>query len=67
MRGRDEDLIRALDAIESDMRRLESRIFGIRKLLRERIDPHRQRRDLGYWPDEDNGELRPSATQDAGR
>lgn len=59
MRYDDAKLIQLLDEIESDMRRLEYRVHAVRAQLRERVDPHHRRRDLGYWPDQDTGELRP--------
>ena len=46
---RDEEIIRALDRIEADMRSLESRIFSVRSALRKRIDPLKRRQDLGLW------------------
>ena len=49
----DEQIIRALDEIEARMRQLEHRAFAIRGALRQRIDPHKRRTDLGYWPDEE--------------
>lgn len=48
----DEEIIRTLDRIEADLRRLEHRCYSIRAALRQRIDPRRRRRDLGYWSDE---------------
>src|SRR6185369_2625345 len=44
----DEQITRVLDAVEADMRRLESRINSVRAVLRDRIDPYHRRRDLGY-------------------
>lgn len=49
----DERIIQELDRIEADLRRLESRCFALRSALRERIDPYKRRKDLGYWPDEE--------------
>jgi hypothetical protein len=46
---RDEEIIRAIDRIEADLRGLESRLFSLRSALRERIDPQKRRKDLGYW------------------
>ena len=57
---RDEQIIRALDETEAELRRMEHRLFRLRAALRERIDPHKQRKDLGYWPDEDGAGLRPA-------
>ena len=55
----DEQITRVLDAVEADMRRLESRINSVRAVLRDRIDPYHRRRDLGYWEGEEGPGLRP--------
>lgn len=47
-----EDIIRDLDRIEADLRHLEHRCFAVRAALRERVDPFKQRKDLGYWHEE---------------
>ena len=48
----DDQIIRALDEVEARMRQMEHRIFACREALRDRIDPHKRRKDLGWWPDE---------------
>lgn len=55
----DEQIIITLDHIEADLRMLEHRCLVIRLALRKRVDPYKRRTDLGYWPDQDTGELRP--------
>lgn len=55
----DERIIQWLNETEAQLRTLEHRLFSIRRALRQRIDPHKQREDLGYWPDEDAGGWRP--------
>lgn len=59
MKYSDEQLIKMLDDVEADMRRLEHKVFAVRAQLRERVDPYHRRTDLGFWPDQDKGELRP--------
>ena len=48
----DEQIIRMLDEVEADLRRHEHRLYRVREALRERVDPYKQRNDLGYWEDE---------------
>jgi hypothetical protein len=55
----DTEIIRTLDIIEANLRMLEHRCYRIREVLRKRIDPMKKRQDLGYWPEDDNGTLRP--------
>jgi hypothetical protein len=53
----DEQMIRTLDQIEAELRRLEHRCFAVRSALRTRIDPCNRRKDLGYWPDEERTDV----------
>jgi len=53
-----EQMIRTLDRVEADLRGLEHRVQSVRAQLRQQIDPHKRRKDLGYWPDENESTLR---------
>ena len=56
-----EKIIQLLDQTEADLRMLEHRLFSLRSALRERIDPCKRRKDLGYWPDEDEARIKEGA------
>lgn len=59
----DEQIIHRLDELEARLRSIEHGIFAVRRALRERIDPYKRRKDLGYWPDEESSDaLRPMPT-----
>jgi hypothetical protein len=48
----DADMIRTIDEVEARLRGLEHKLYRVRAALRQRIDPYKRRKDLGYWEED---------------